>query len=55
MSAQHIVNISGGKDSQACALLANYRALDKSTRDAVSNILDAAAKAQEAQPTEVAA
>lgn len=40
---------------EEAALLANFRALDKSTRAAVSNILDAAARAQEAQPTEVAA
>lgn len=40
---------------EEAALLANFRALDKSTRAAVSNILDAAAKAQKAQPTEVAA
>lgn len=42
------------KTPEEAALLANYRALNQSTRAAVSNILDAAAKAQEAQP-EVAA
>lgn len=55
LNAPNSVDTSTAKTPEESALLANYRALDKSTRDAVSNILDAAAKAQEAQPTEVAA
>lgn len=55
LNAPETVSTSTAQTPEEAALLANYRALDKSTRTAVSNILDAAAKAQEAQPIEVPA
>ena len=55
LNAPNAVDTSTAQTPEEAALLANFRALDKPTRTAVSNILDAAAKAQQAQPTEVAA